>query len=329
MPSGESNRLNFYFFPSPYGTDWSSPGRLALSALKNRFSLLPRPLHPLGHVNIEGVNSAGERQFLTGMVTENTSDQLHLILRKHYGLGIFFHNFPGLLEHPDEVEAQFEKRFRTDKISVLSLKVSDSVLKRACNYLSAYVDELGYHSYGLHNRPLHLEGAGCSAFAASFLEITGLDHTEFRQNWSHKIRIHNDHLGGGHALDGHKKVPFLKLIRQARRWAMETEPHRELSFWSPDHMHQWLVKTWDRVHSGDTVFSDRAQRAFQIQKARALEFDFSDVTALPFAGTASDDEIAFHAKPTGPHLENAMKVRENLKKALTSHAGRKVSHLFP
>lgn len=321
----DSARLNFYFFPSPHGTDWSSPATLALSALKNRFSFLPRPLHSLGHVNIEGVNSAGERQFLTGMITEDTAGQLRLVLREDYGLGILFHSFLGKLEHPDEVEAQFEPRFKTDKISLLSLKVSDATVKRAVDYLNAYVDECGYHSYGLVNRPLHLEGAGCSAFAASFLEVTGLDHDEFRKHWAQTVRIHDQHLGGGHSKEGLIKVPFLKLIREAKRWAHEHEPHRKLFFWDPDLMHTWLERVWREIQGGREIFPGQAQRAYKIGKsgkAKAVEIDF---TGAPLK--AVEPEIRFHAKPSeSPNLAEARKVRDHQKKIQASHQGKKSTH---
>lgn len=217
------------------------------------------------------------RRFLTGMVAEDASSQRTALLKDQVGFGVLFLSFPGRLESAQEVEKQFEPRYRHGSISVLNLLIHPTVRERLEKYLQEFKEKRGDHSYGLPNRPLFLEGSGCSAFAGSFLEVAGLDLPEFRQNWTQTIRVPLDLIGG--ASTG-KKVSFPKLLAaRPKNWATPDQPHLPIFFWDPDLMHQWLVKTWKKVETGERLFIDRPYRSLRRHKALELEIDLSHIEA--------------------------------------------------
>ncbi len=274
-----TDRLTFYFYSSPYGIDWSSPFRLMTSTLINRVSWVPKPQHPIGHVNIELTSGSlnPRRRFLTGMVAVDASQQRVELLKNKIGLGVLFYSAPGRLESPKEIEAQFEPRYRQGSISALTLVVHPSTRARLEQYQREYEERRGYHQYGLPNRPLYLEGSGCSAFAASFLQVAGLAFPEFERNWTRLIRVPSDLIGD--PASG-KKVSLGRLFRERRaRWAEASEPHREVFFWDPDLMHRWLVQTYRGLQSGRPLFVERPYRLSKRGRALELEIDLSHIEA--------------------------------------------------
>ena len=229
--------LTLYFYPSPHGVDWASPRSLARSVLLNQLSFAG---HPIGHVQI-GLESPGTRRFATGMVQISMPEQRKKIIQEGLGLGTLFRDFPGRIETTDAIYPEIQGRFSRGNISYLKFLVSPAAHARALTYAREYV-ERGYSAhYGLPNRPLYGEGAGCSAFAASFLEVTGLLDPEFFSAWSRTICVPEKWIGG---VD--RKVSLLGLLdpRGSSSWATESEPHRKIFFWDPDLMHSWALRVW-------------------------------------------------------------------------------------
>ena len=77
--------------------------------------------------------------------------------------------------------------------------------------------------YGLYNDPLKAQGAGCSAFGASFLKATGLMQEEFSDNWTYSVNIPT-HLIGKPVFE--QKVWPWDLYFARQSWAKTTEPHK-------------------------------------------------------------------------------------------------------
>jgi len=88
--------------------------------------------------------------------------------------------------------------------------------------------------YGFPCEPRRKEGAGCTAFAMSFLEIAGLLRPEFK-SWQQKILV-SQNLIGRH--EQGVSVTETLTSRESRQWGA-AETARELHFWDPDLMFQW------------------------------------------------------------------------------------------
>ncbi|OGR10122.1 MAG: hypothetical protein A2341_05935 [Deltaproteobacteria bacterium RIFOXYB12_FULL_58_9] len=249
--SGHDHKLTFFFFPSPHGIDWSSPKNLTLTTIKNQLGI-GKHRHPIGHVNI-GLTSTNDSatettHFLTGMVAQSAAVQRKQVLGG-YGLGVLFSSVPGRLESIDEVNEQLPARYASGKLSFLTFRVSPSTAARLAVYVDAYRNFGLDHSYGLQNRPLHGEGAGCSAFAASFLEVAGLQFQELRDNWTLTRTAPLKLLGGP---DAGEKVPLWRVLGPAgATWATAGEPGEEFTCWDPDAMHAWLTNQWNRTQRGE------------------------------------------------------------------------------
>ncbi len=224
--------LTLYFIPSPLGMDWSTPAKIAISALKNRLRFKS---HFMGHVLVE--LQCGNQTELTGMTGVNF-DYLTQLLIHNRGLGILYHSFDGQLEDKSAVAENIkELTAEGDRINFVKYILNEGQCNRAVTYLKEYREKSVGRYYGLANRPLYGEGAGCSAFGASFVEVIGLMDQDIKDAWTHTVNI--PFAFAGPPLQ-EKGVNLFKLILDGVNWAEENEPHQKLTFWSPDKMFDWV-----------------------------------------------------------------------------------------
>ena len=233
LMANTDQKLTLYFIPSPLGLDWSTPANIAMSALKNKLSF---KAHFMGHVFVEV--QCGQQRELTGMVGQNF-DYLTQLLIYNRGLGILYHSFDGRLEDKIDVDKEINELSTEEnpRMNFVSYKLNSGQCLRAQTYLKEYREKNVGRYYGLANRPLHGEGSGCSAFGASFAEVTGIMDLEIKDAWSQGINIPLEFAGPPLKEEG---VNLLKLMFSGGRWANEKEPHQKLMFWSPDRMFDWV-----------------------------------------------------------------------------------------
>lgn len=232
----QSYRLTLYFFPSPIGINWASPASLLRSAILNRFTLKNRQI---GHVAI-GLRRPGQDrdEYLTGM-TDTEKPYVKMILGQKVGFGVLWTSVSGRLETQQELWTEILEKRGNQRLSLLEILISEETFLRLEQYLLEYRDRNYQVNYGLFNRPRHGEGAGCSAFAASFLDVAGLVFDEFKDNWSYTINFPEEYIGRP-VFD--KDVNLGSLFSMPNRWAEDSEAHKSLFFWDPDSMHRWATK---------------------------------------------------------------------------------------
>lgn len=239
-PSTHAHELTLYFYPSP-GVSWKSPAHLTLSTALTKLTNQPRSI---GHVSIR-VRSEGDRliDFHTGMTQSQKNEGRAEVLKLGYGLGILFHDFDGELEHTEALDAEISTRSRKPgKLSYIRFEITRAIAERVEKYLQAFAACGADKHYGSPHRPLYGEGGGCSAFAASFLEVAGLLTPEHRERWARNHLLPRSHVGGPKT--GNRVGVLQMLTRFA--WAQENEPHEKFFIWDPDLMHHWLTEVWNR-----------------------------------------------------------------------------------
>jgi hypothetical protein len=262
----ETPLLTLYFIPSPYGINWQSPTTVARTIVLNKFGGSGSRF--MGHVNIEldYTNDEGKKiHILTGMAAENL-DAIPLLLKEKIGLGIMFHSFKGKVETKEELVPELDGYFKKGNkaINFVQFKINQSVAKRVEQYFAEYTHHNVGQYYGLVNSPLHGEGSGCSAFGASFLDVAGLLEEEFKEHWTHCIKV--PHKIAGKITDN--KANFFKIMIGGHDWASDHEDHHEIFFWDPDKMHRWVE---EKVKQHNSTLSTYGLT--KIQNATGLVFD--------------------------------------------------------
>ena len=238
--SGRADQLVIYNIPSPGGMDWSTPHTLLKSVIRNHNS---GQTHELGHV-YAGVYCSdqgmiGPANVLTGMTSASDNSE-DLLRNQGYGLGILFHNFEGRLNTVEEANFDIQSGIATGRLSYLAFDISRSTCERLVAYETEYRARGYDRNYGLPNRPLYGEGAGCSAFGVSFLEIAGIEPSLFAGLWSRNL-LAPYHLVGG-PMTGNF-VPISRIyLNPAVHWSAPTSPHYPIFFWEPDLMHAYVIR---------------------------------------------------------------------------------------
>lgn len=244
--------MTLYFIPSPKGLNWDSPTSLARDIVKNKITLDSRFM---GHVNIEldYHKEDGEHvHFVTGMVASNLNAPA-LLFKEKIGLGIVFHSFDGRLEDKEELKPEYDRRLSKGNkaINFVKFKINNLTAQRVEKYLEEYTQSDISNYYGLVNSPLHGEGAGCSAFGASFMDVAGLLEEEHKKHWANCKKVPHK-LTGNPVKDN--KVNFLGLLFGQHSWATEDEDHHEIFFWDPDLMHRWVEMKLGQFHPDESEF---------------------------------------------------------------------------
>ena len=240
IPSKFEHELILFFYPSA-GVLWHSPATLALTSAIPKLIKRPRPI---GHVSIR-IKSAGSPtlDFHTGMGQLNKDEGRKEVLKDGYGLGILFHDFKGRIEQTQELDqevAQLSKK--SGRLSFIRFEINREMAERMSQYLAEYTAKGAGNHYGGPHRPLFAEGGGCSAFAASFLTVSGLMNDELLKAWSRNHLLPQNIIGGP---KGKKKVPLWKVL-STFSWAKESDPHEKYFIWDPDLMHKWTIKQFEQ-----------------------------------------------------------------------------------
>lgn len=275
--------LTLHIFHSPYGVNWESPKDLMFSVLRNTFSFKDRKI---GHVAVE-LSCQKSRDYsgahlLTGMKRVSESVYKKQILLERLGFSVMFGGVPGELEKKEKLLKEIDQKSMkkgSPRYNFIKFLISPENCNRLNNYYKKYVSNEIYKVYGLPHRPLKGEGAGCSAFALSFLEVAGIKKTEFEAGWGLIRRVDYDLLGGKENLKNPKhKVNFFSLIflsEKKNRWMNEWEPGREVHFYDPDRMFKWVK---NHVETGLTELPLKG-RILTFNNAFGIEFDYQKAPA--------------------------------------------------
>jgi len=240
-PEGEQN-LTLYFIPSPFGINWTSPKKLFRSVAANYFSFLP---FFMGHVALEVSCSDLENKqqhFFTGMTYKNM-EPISKLLFDQAGLGVMFEKWPGEEEDLSSYQGiieQLKKPGQKQGITFASFKISKDSCSRLVNYHREFKEHNIGRYYTLYGRPLYGEGAGCSAYGISFLEVAGLLNQEMVKAWSYTINLPKSLIGAPFFPEN--KVPIWKFFTEkGSQWGNSSPDNIPLFFWEPDKMHSWVM----------------------------------------------------------------------------------------
>jgi hypothetical protein len=246
-----AQELTIYTFPSPKGINWESPRKLVFSYIANTLarSRYGKEKHPIGHMLVELRDST--RYALVGTTAVPHSGMTKKVIRKGYGLGILFETISGKLDEKEANLPQIDLRCETGDLAFIRYRINSSVFNRLWQYLEEYKQK-GYGKlYNGDNKPREGQGAGCSAFAHSFLEVGGLENILPSAEWAVNVLVPEKLIGRLQLKP--KWVQLFKLFF-VRRWAnSEKQPHRLLSLYDPTFMFNWIIKKYNSLTTTDTI----------------------------------------------------------------------------
>lgn len=252
--TASASELTLYFIKAPKPISWSSPSRLAQTAVRN--SIFHND-HGISHTFVElqctNENEEVIYQKKSGMTSDSNMEQIKLLLGKGYGLGVMLHNAKGRLQTEAEINKDIKKYSEKSpsRMSFLKIKINDQTCLRLKQYHEEYL-QLGLDKIygGLNSRPLQKEGAGCAAYSMSYLLVADLMTEQMAENWSRILLAPTKYVGGPWT---GKRVPIGKLLFNLKptRWAEEDEAHILVEAWDPESMANWVNKKYLDPNMGD------------------------------------------------------------------------------
>ncbi|MFZ4715031.1 MAG: hypothetical protein ACOYL6_15025 [Bacteriovoracaceae bacterium] len=271
-----ANELTLYFIHAPKTINWSTPYTLSKTTVEN--SLIPKNLggsysigHVYGEINCPRLNV---HEF-TGQTSTTDADR-DRVLKLHWGLGAMIGSEPGKLQSTEEVKGALSSLYKSGRVAILKMRISENACERVVDYLKEYRDlKLGDIYGGLDKRPLYKEGSGCSAFGASLMEVAGVLLPEQKAAWSLQLGVPYRYVGGPRT--GKKVTIAQMLVAFNSKWTKEGDQNGLwIDFFDPSLMNKWVKKTHKLVKKGKSDFPF-ATEAFIRNKAQGVYFDMTSI----------------------------------------------------
>lgn len=257
-PLALADSLSVLAYTAPTPLDWSTPGSLTRTTIDNSlFGLIGRwrelgrgereyeyvayP-HAISHLNVELICN-GQTKILTGMTSlRPDGEYLKGLALEGKSLETMVEDVPGGLIPTKKVQEWLPLMTERGYVRQVRWQLHPQACARLEQYFSDY-QKLGLEKLygGLNSRPLEAKGgAGCAAFAVSFLQVAGLyEQSHYDDVWKRNLRLHEKYITRADKLAERGIWSFL-LYGYDGSWAKANDPHLKLSFWDPQRIYDWI-----------------------------------------------------------------------------------------
>jgi hypothetical protein len=250
-----ADELLFTVIRPEVAMNWKNPRRTLItyikSGLNKKYKREGHTLkHSIGHVGIHVNCSAtdGQSEYVrtTGQSNVTEDDYHELVLKRKVGLGVLLESVRGKLFSTEEADHDLADYSGSDRLAVIDYQISNSTCRRVQKFIEEYEQKKVYQNYGSFGaRPRYGEGAGCSSFGVSVLEVAGLLDAEQYQDWQMKIKIPQKLVGG--SLNPGNSVSIISVLfsKYMLAWAKPDEPGYDVTFWEPEFIYRWIQKKYE------------------------------------------------------------------------------------
>jgi hypothetical protein len=250
-----ANSISIVFIRADAPLDWSSPARVTSTALANYLAWArPAFSHPIGHalvhIRCAEPGGANNRHVWAGVTGGGTKEDLHRLVFGGEGLGILTASFHGRMMEKTEVLRERRYHRSSDRAQRIRFLVSESTCARTLAYYDEFIRAELYRDFGLTKRPRWREGAGCTTFVVSLLEIAGVKAP--LAAWSRSVRLPAALVG-----ERGRTVGLFELLysKAAERWAEAPERGVTIGFVDVSKAESW-IRTMRAA--GDTAAASNA-----------------------------------------------------------------------
>lgn len=288
---------------SPNILNWKTPSTLAKTLLKNSLSgFVGKRKITLGHINIEA--SCNNQKSYMGMHYKDKKEGIKLIFTDKVGLGLLFHNMIGRYDTKEDIDIA-KADFSNGKTSIMTLVLNKQQCESLQEYGKSFKDNGEQFNYGLNNNPfISISkkadpdmivnfaqnsneipfGAGCTAFVMSALQELGLYDFKAYNQWYANVRAPQNLIGQYSNQIYHnttettefkemninpgKEVSIAKVIFKGKRWAKDSEPGKDIVYYSPNKIYNWVEKTAETKDLGSSLLGGNLVQINKSNKKR-------------------------------------------------------------
>lgn len=235
--------------------DWSAPGPLFSSVMKNMLSFEENPLG----LTVTAIDCPEFKEKIS--VVPKDFGLLGELLIEGRGLGLLYQTFKG-----QEIDATQELRenLKLPRTRLVRYKLNVFQCARIREFLKEFREKKIPSRFGLPHRPLHAEGATGTSLGVALLDVAGVLGQTERYAWDHGLYL-PDKLSGMPLKEQY--VGFFSLMGSS--WGKGDEKSSILHFWDPQKIAHWV---------DETVKAD-PQRLIKEGEAVGVEIDRSHLPA--------------------------------------------------
>jgi len=240
--------LTIYVIPPSKPLDWTSPCSLYKTTFRSFLSTVTKPNKPfMRHVFIKFSSPLLTETLYAGMTSKNKREQRDYLFKKKIGLGVLGVPLKGLLESPGDLMYYMNYHENQKDLAFITFEIGDHAARDiidffhqfSSNFNETYAQKDFYG--GVFWPRYEFEGAGCTAFGISMLDIAGIRGDEVNC-WKRTINIPNEILGGEY--NGNKKVKC-RQIKKIESWALENDSTRKyiaFEIYDPQLIYEWVIR---------------------------------------------------------------------------------------
>ncbi len=299
--------------------NWSTPRKLLKSQIANAITIAPQKLfapgwhksstgHGMIHFKCE--SSTGPLEEWTGFSGDGDGKGTRLVFKEKAGLGVLLYEFPdGHVQSPDFVQNYITESSKVQRHKPRFMKMPIS--REQCDLMACHLKAfraVKAPTYGFTPDPLKYEGAGCTSYATSFLQVAGLYEPEF-DRWWRKLVISSRLVGkrslqkehGAIDSDQPGKVGWLKVLAlfKKSKWRAEGTSNYELNILDPQLMVDFVDDVIQCAEDETRCSDRRALRWVQAKGARKIDNAFGPAIELASTDFFDRDHAGTQACPVG------------------------------
>lgn len=247
-------KLEVMVVPPAPALNWKNPTILTLGYLRSYAQktmakkLFGRERSAMGHgiVRVKCSTGAEEVDFWSGFTGNENYRGVHLLLGGA-GLSIMTYNYlDGHIQSTEYVNKYLDDINRQPKIQAGFIRINIS--QEQCETIQYHYDGFRKNGtdnlvYGFFTDPLNIQGAGCTSYAISFAQKSGVFSPFLQEKWTRTIEISAKNLGPtnqANSIEGYilKPVSFIRFINflWPLRWKKENDKLIRFSFFDPQFM---------------------------------------------------------------------------------------------
>ncbi|HAQ38204.1 MAG TPA: hypothetical protein DCQ58_06810, partial [Saprospirales bacterium] len=247
-------KIEVMVVPPDPALNWKNPTILTLGYLRSYAQktfakkLSGRERSAMGHgiVRVKCSTEAEEVDFWSGFSGNENYRGLYLLLGGA-GLSIMTYNYlDGHIQSTEFVQKYLDDIIQQPKIQAGFIRMNIS--QEQCEIIRNHYEGFRQNGtenliYGFFTDPLSLEGAGCTSYATSFAQKSGVFSPFLQEKWTRTIEISAKNLGPTNqasSIEGYqlKPVSFIRFINFLRplRWKKENDKLIRFSFIDPQYM---------------------------------------------------------------------------------------------
>jgi hypothetical protein len=250
--------LTIFVMNSIKPINWESPSTLVESTIKGYKAKL---LHPrqylLGHMiaRLQSPLVGGTKY--SAMVSTSMREKRVLMLKEQVGLGILGLAMGGKLDTEKDMLRDLKFTSRMDNLAYVKYKISEESARKIILFMEGFssstngdLSPCNYYGGAFWPR-YYNEGAGCSAYGMSMIDVAGFLEKEHNY-WKVVVNIPLELVGG--ELNHGKKVSTKEILK-GKSWVSDVldQDYIHFSIYDPSFIYEWIMENRNKTGDGNYI----------------------------------------------------------------------------